>query len=150
MQRLMLRVTMALLLFHLTSNCLFASDAQQTAPEMKSMTVAQLEQAGEASRAQKEYREAIRYFTEALRQDHKNAKLYNKRGLAELSLGEHAAARADFTKATKYNHNYPEAWNDLGVAYYLDKDYKSAAKYFKKAIALDETRASFHANLGVT
>jgi tetratricopeptide (TPR) repeat protein len=28
------------------------------------------------------------------------------------------------------------------------KNYGSAAKYFKKAVALDETRASFHVNLG--
>jgi len=150
MQRLMLPATMALLLFSVTGNCSLLNNAQQSETEMKSMTVAQLEQAGENARAQKEYREAVRYFTEAIQQDGKNAKLYNKRGLAELSSGNYPAARADFAKATKYNRNYPEAWNDLAVAYYLDKDYRAAAKYFKKAIALDENRASFHVNLGVT
>ncbi len=92
----------------------------------------------------------FQYFSEALRKDKKNAKLYNKRGLAELSNSQFAAARADFTKATKYNRNYPEAWNDLGVVSYIDKNYPAAVKYFSKAIALDELRPNFHVNLGLT
>ena len=51
---------------------------------MQSMTVADLEKAGDDCRAQKDYAQAIKYFREALRKDKKNAKLYNKLGLAEL------------------------------------------------------------------
>lgn len=123
---------------------------QQTVAGTQSMTVAQLEKAGDNARALKNYDEAIQYFKEALRQDKKNAKLYNKLGLAQLSANDYAAARASFTKATKYDHNYPEAWNDLGVVCYAQKNYPAAAKYFQKAIALNETRASFHVNLGIT
>ncbi len=141
---------MALLIFSVTGNCSSFDDTQQGTTTNNTMTAAQWEQAGDNCRAEKNYQEAIRYFSEGLRQDGRNAKLYNKRGLAQLSLGNYASARSDFSKAAKYNHNYPEAWNDLAVAYYLDKDYRAAAKYFKKAIALDENRASFHVNLGVT
>jgi Flp pilus assembly protein TadD len=113
------------------------------------MTAAQLEKAGDNCRAQKDYQQAIKYYAEALRKDRKNAKLYNKMGLVELSLGDNMAARSYFVKATKYDRNYPEAWNDLAVSYFLARDYGSAAKYFEQAVALDETRPSFHVNLGI-
>ena len=125
-------------------------ETRQSGAAMQSMTVAELEKAGDACRAQKDYEQAIRYFDEALRKDSKNAKLYNKRGLAELSSGQNAAARADFAKATKLDHSYPQAWNDLGVVSFIDRKYGAAAKNFQKAIALDDTRANFHVNLGIT
>jgi len=123
---------------------------QPSSPAMQAMTVAELEKAGDACRADKDYAQAIKYFDEALRKDGKNAKLYNKRGLAELSSGLYGEARTDFAKATKYDHNYPQAWNDLGVVSFVDKKYSAAVKYFQKAIALDETKANFHVNLGIT
>ena len=131
-------------------SCVASDASQQSAAGTQSMTAAQLEKAGDNARALKNYDEAIECFKEALRQDRKNAKLYNKLGLAELSAGDYASARTSFGKATKYDHNYPEAWNDLGVVYYVQKNYGAAAKNFEKAIALNETRASFHVNLGIT
>jgi tetratricopeptide (TPR) repeat protein len=125
------------------------TDLQQS-QALQSMSVGDLEKAGDTSRAQKDYPQAIAYFNEAVRKDGKNAKLYNKLGLAELSNGNVAAARISFTKATKYNKKYPEAWNDLGVVSYIDKNYEGAAKYFTKAINLDPARANFHVNLGIT
>jgi tetratricopeptide (TPR) repeat protein len=114
----------------------------------KTMTVAQLEAAGDAARAQKDYPQAIEYFKMAVQKDRKNAHLYNKLGLAELKNNETTAARLDFEKATKYNKRYSDALNNIGAVYYLQHDYVRAAKYFKKAAALEETRATFHVNLG--
>jgi tetratricopeptide (TPR) repeat protein len=121
-----------------------------SATAMQAMKVAELEKSGDACRSQKNYEQATAYFTEALRKDSKNAKVYNKRGLAELSNSQFEAAHADFLKATKYNRNFPEAWNDLGVVSYVDKNYPAAVKCFSKAIALDELRPNFHVNLGLT
>ncbi len=123
---------------------------EQQSPALQPMSVGDLEKAGDTSRALKDYQQAILYFNEALRKDGKNAKVYNKLGLAELSNGNVAAAKISFTKAAKYNKKYPEAWNDLGVVSYIDKNYAGAAKYFTKAIALDPLRANFHVNLGIT
>jgi len=123
---------------------------QQGAVAIESMSVAQLEAAGDQCRAQKDYEQAIKYFKAALRKEGKNAKLYNKLGLAELSSADYAAARSDFGKAVKYDKHYPEAWNDLGVVYYLQREYVPATRYFSKAIALNDTRASFHVNLATT
>lgn len=38
--------------------------------------------------------------------------------------------------------------NNLGAIYYMQNRLGPAAKYFKEAVALDETRATFHVNLG--
>jgi len=121
---------------------------QQASVKMDAMTVAELEKAGDAARAQKEYDLAIHYFQAALRHDRKNAVLYNKLGLAELRKDDLTSARADFEKATKQNSKYAEAVNNIGAVEYMHKNYGSAAKYFKKAVALDETHAVYHVNLG--
>jgi tetratricopeptide (TPR) repeat protein len=65
-----------------------------------------------------------------------------------LKTNELIAARTNFEKATKRNSKYPEAVNNIGAVEYLRKNYGSAAKYFKKAVALDETHATYHVNLG--
>jgi tetratricopeptide (TPR) repeat protein len=121
---------------------------QQDKPSLQSMTVSELEKAGDEARTQKDYPQAIQYFQEALRKDRKNSELYNKLGLAELKNNELRAARADFEKAVKRNSKYAEAINNIGAVDYMNKNVGSAAKYFKKAAALDETRAVFHVNLG--
>jgi len=127
---------------------LAASYPDQAPQDMKSMSVAELEKAADAFRAQRDYEHAIQYFREALRKDKKNAAIYNKLGMAELKAGDVRAARLDFEKASKLNKKYADALNNVGAAYYLENNYNQAAKYFKKAVALEETRATFHINLG--
>jgi Flp pilus assembly protein TadD len=148
MGKLMLKVSLTSMVLAVSAYGVCLGDLQQCSVAIQSMTVAQLEKAGDDCRAQKDYEQAIRYFKEALRQDSRNAKLYNKLGMAELKSGDYENARNGFTKAAKYDRQFSEAWNNIGATYYVEKNYGSAAKYFKKAVALDETRASFHENLG--
>jgi tetratricopeptide (TPR) repeat protein len=123
-------------------------EPQQAAPALGSMTVAELEKAGDAARMVKDYKQASEYFRAAVRKEPKNAALYNKLGLAELKDGYPQAARRDFEKAAKYNRKYADALNNIGAVDFMQKNVNSAAKYFKKALALEETRATFHVNLG--
>ena len=125
-----------------------APEAEQSTPDMKTMTVADLDKAGDASRALKDYDQAIRYYQEGLRREKKNARLYNKLGLAELSSGDTGSAKVAFEKAVKLNSKYADALNNLGAVYFKENRMGNAAKYFKKAVAMDETRATFHVNLG--
>jgi len=111
------------------------------------MSVAELEKAGDQARTEKDYERAMRYFRAALRKDSKNSDLYNKMGMTELRDNV-AAARQDFAKAAKYNPKFADAVNNLGATYYMNKNYGSAAKYFKRAVALDETKPVYHVNLG--
>lgn len=117
---------------------------------LDSMTVAQLEAAGDIARAKKDYPEAIHYFETALRKDPQNARLYNKLGLAHLKAGNLDAARFNFQRAIKRDSKFADAINNLGAVEYMDKHYGAAAKQFKKAVALDENKSAFHVNLGAT
>jgi tetratricopeptide (TPR) repeat protein len=130
------------------SAAISTADKQQRPVITLSMTVAELENKGDALRAVKDYEGAIQCFQAALRKDRKNAVLYNKLGLAELQNGDSRAARSHFDKAAKINPKYANAINNVGAADYLQKNYGQAARYFKKALALQETSASYHANLG--
>ena len=123
-------------------------DPQQDKVRMDTMTVAELEKAGDAARIVKDYEQAISYFQTAVRKDRKNAVLRNKLGLSELKADKFQAARSDFEKAAKLNPKYAEALNNIGAVYFVQKNNGSAARYFKKAVALDETRPAFHVNLG--
>ena len=115
---------------------------------LDSMTVAQLENAGDEARATKDYETAIKYFEAAIRKQPKNAVLYNKLGLSQLKNGDLPAAQVNFRTALKRNSKYSDAMNNLGAIKYMQKDFGAAAKQFKKAVAMDETRAVFHINLG--
>ena len=148
MRRLMGRIILLVVVVGLAPYGFGTSSQDQPSRETKSMTTAELEKAGDACRAQKDYEHAIQYFREALRKDRKNAVLYNKPGMAELKNGNPRDARGDFEKAAKLDKNYADAFNNVGVVYYVEKHFNQAAKYFKKAVALEETRATFHLNLG--
>jgi tetratricopeptide (TPR) repeat protein len=117
---------------------------------IESMSVPQLEAAGDSARSSKNYDVAIVYFRAAIRKDARNAVLYNKLGLAQLKAERMQEARVSFQKATKLNSKLPEPVNNIGALEYMQKRFGPAAKYFKKAVALDETKATFHVNLGAT
>jgi tetratricopeptide (TPR) repeat protein len=114
------------------------------------MTVPQLEAAGDAARAGKNFEGAGPYYQAAIRKNSKNPVLYNKLGLVQLRLGQLQDARFSFQRATKLNSKYADALNNLGAVYYMQKNFSGAQKQFKKAVAMDETRAVFHVNLGAT
>ena len=125
-----------------------STDAGQRVVDVNSMSVAELEKAGELCRIHKDYEGAIPYFREAVHKNRKSATLRNKLGLAELQAGQSDVARSDFEAAAKLNPKYADAFNNVGAVYYMQNKPGPAAKYFKKAVALDETRATFHVNLG--
>lgn len=147
MRNMTLRIGLVMILAML-SHYSMGSPVPQEKTNMNSMTAAQLEQAGDEARGQKDFALAIQYFQAAVRKDRKNSTLYNKLGLAELKNNDPTAARSDFEKAAKRNSKNADAVNNMGAVDFMNKNYGSAAKYFKKAAALEETRATFHVNLG--
>ena len=96
MQGLMWRLMVVAVVVGLSQCGFAAGEPEQATRDMKSMTVAELEKAGDACRAQKDYAQAIQYFREALRKDPKNEVLYNKRGMAELKSDDSAKRHRRF------------------------------------------------------
>ena len=141
---------LAALALWLTPYAFAAVDSDQAPKDISTMTAEELEAAGDECRLNKNYSEAARYFQEALRRDKKNARIYNKLGIAHMSAGDEYAAKYSFERAIRLNPNYANAFNNLGVVYFRQQIQDAAAKYFRKAVELAETRAAFHVNLGVT
>ncbi|HYM74409.1 MAG TPA: tetratricopeptide repeat protein [Candidatus Dormibacteraeota bacterium] len=152
MRNITLKITLLAMLMTLCRYSAATPSAEQSNVKsdvkMDTMSVTELEKAGDAARSQKDYDLAIDYFQAALRKDRKNAVLYNKLGLAELRKDDLVRARLHFERATKLNSKYTEAVNNIGAVEYMRKNYGAAAKYFKKAVALDENHATYHVNLG--
>jgi tetratricopeptide (TPR) repeat protein len=148
MRNLIIRLLIAVVTLSMGQYVLCAET--QPAANPGSMTASQLEKAGDLARSNKDFEEAIDYFTTAIRRDGKNAVLYNKRGLTYLRLNNLRGAKYDFQKSVKLNSKFADAINNIGAVYYMQKDYGAASRQFKKAVALDETRATFHVNLGAS
>jgi tetratricopeptide (TPR) repeat protein len=69
-------------------------------------------------------------------------------GLANLRLRLYPAAEEAFAQAFKRNRNDANVLNNLGVVTHLQKRYDRAVKWYKKALALNESEPAFHYNLG--
>jgi tetratricopeptide (TPR) repeat protein len=102
---------------------------------------------GDVARIHSDYAGAVSYYSAALRISRENAGLYNKLGVAELQLGEKGAAGKAFGKALKYDPQLTAALNNLGAVNLMEKKYKPAVVYFKRALAMDESSAPSHLNL---
>lgn len=124
------------------------SQLRRIEPPSATATAQQLEQTADILRAEKFYGDAVDYYQAALRKSSSPAVLYNKEGIAELLFVHLREAKHDFEHAIKSNPHYPEATNNLGVLYYNLHNYGKAIKYYRKAIELNATSASFHSNLG--
>lgn len=102
---------------------------------------------GDIARARQEYGSAENWYLAALRFDSRNPELYNKLGIAQLKQGRYEDARQSFSKAIRRKSDFIEALNNLGADYCLERRYKSATRYLKQALALDEQSAVTHLNL---
>jgi tetratricopeptide (TPR) repeat protein len=120
-----------------------ASDDAQTDQDKVKM----LEERGDLAGVHNDYFRAASYYQTALHISRENAVLYNKLGVAELKLGNRGDAHKEFGRALKYDPQLTSALNNLGAVALLDKKYKSAIEYFKKALAMDESLAATHVNL---
>jgi tetratricopeptide (TPR) repeat protein len=116
-------------------------------PPSANLSVQELEEEGDALRAQKDYLDAMDYYQAAMKKS-PSAVLHNKVGVCLIQLSRFRDAKKAFEVALKLDNKYPEAHNNLGVTYYEVKRYGSAVKEYKRAIKLRDENASFHVNLG--
>ncbi len=101
----------------------------------------------------KSYDNAADFYYRALEQQgFKNARLWNKLGIARedqcQQKGCFVAARKAYISAIHLDKQYAAAWNNLGTTYYLDRKIKKSIKYYARAIRLKPGIATYHLNLG--
>lgn len=125
-----------------------ATDLPKNTGEEQRLKVADLEMRGDLARIHGDYLRSIDDYHSAIRLDPKNSKLYNKLGVSELKAEQLHAAKSDFAKSSKLDPKFAAALNNLGAVACMEKKYSAATKYLKQALALDETDAPLHVNLG--
>jgi tetratricopeptide (TPR) repeat protein len=130
-----------------------AAPVAPTLAEMRAMTAAQLDEAGDRMRGAKDYLAALDCYREAIRK-HSEAAYYNKIAITELMLRHPENAEKAAKKAVRKDKKMAEAWNNLGVAYYLlgssvheQKHMLDAIRTYERAISLAPSNPSFHNNL---
>jgi len=110
-------------------------------------TASAAEQKGDIARAHEDFQSAIAYYQRALRVSGADAQLYNKLGIAQLSLKEFGPARKSFQEAIKTDPHDANALNNLGALMCIQKKYKPALTDLRQALELDEANASYHVNM---
>ncbi|MEZ5363300.1 MAG: tetratricopeptide repeat protein [Bryobacterales bacterium] len=106
------------------------------------------ERRGDIYVARKMYREAVDAYRQALDEQPRNARLYNKLGISfhhQLMFGE---AKRHYERASKLDEKYAQAVNNLGTIYYAERNYKKAQKSYEKALKITPNSASIYSNLG--
>jgi tetratricopeptide (TPR) repeat protein len=111
-------------------------------------TVEQLESRADELRGEKAYFDAVDYYMAALAKDPKNARIYNKAGIAELQMHHFKQSSRYFEHAIRLDHDFADAYNNLGVVRYEERKYGPAVKEYQLAIKLKASMASYYSNLG--
>lgn len=147
MRTLILMMATAGLLAGAATNSWARAAADQSKTEAAQQAAKNYEFKGDVARARDDNASAAAWYSAATRYDKNNAVLYNKLGIAQLKSGNMNDARKAFNDAVKRDPTFVDALNNLGAVDCLQRRYKPAVKYLKRALALDETKAAAHLNL---
>jgi tetratricopeptide (TPR) repeat protein len=85
--------------------------------------------------------------TQPRRDESRDAKFYNNRGIAFAEKGRYDQAISDFNRALEINPRYNKAYNNRGIVYRLTGQYNEAISDFNKSIAINALDAEAYNNL---
>lgn len=102
----------------------------------------------------KQYSEAVAVYQALLKENPKDASLWNHLGIAyeDLAQSDNDYGKESlkcYDKAEKLDKTNASFWNNQGTMYFYEKKYSRAIKSYEKAIEIDNSNATFYANLGM-
>lgn len=103
---------------------------------------------GEKAYYKKDYEDAKKSFTEAIKLKPDMKEAYYMRGLSFLFTNDAENAEKDFTKVLQLDSNYADAYNNRGLCRGYMQDVDAAIEDFKKATSIDNKFAQAYLNLG--
>lgn len=81
------------------------------------------------------YENGVESLQHSIELDKNNYKALNALGIAQMSVGEYAAAELSFKEALKLKQTYSVGYDNLGTLYYQQGNYDIAEARFNEAIA---------------
>ena len=120
----------------------------RAAPPRPGASAEELEYRGDELREDKDFLDALDFYTAALNSSPGNASLYRKIGICQLMMQRYKDAKKSFERAIHVDRKDAVAYNNLGVVYYSTHNYNAAIKQYEKAISFDDSSASYYSNLG--
>ncbi len=96
----------------------------------------------------KQYDNAVKSYSNAIRIQSNIAQFYNDRGCSYVGLEEYDKAISDYDKGIELNSEYADAYNNRGVAYRGLKKYDKAISDYNKTIELNPEYAEAYNNRG--
>jgi tetratricopeptide (TPR) repeat protein len=118
-------------------------------PEPATASASVLETQADILRARRFPEDALDFYGYALQRGGSPGEIYKKMGITNLELHNVELARSYFQKAIKVNRNDASAWNNLAAVEYLNREYGTAIKTYKRSVKLDKSSAIYHSNLGM-
>ncbi|KAJ1918525.1 Small glutamine-rich tetratricopeptide repeat-containing protein 2 [Mycoemilia scoparia] len=93
------------------------------------------------------YKEAIKYYTEAIELVGTNAVYYGNRAAAYSQLGDHQNAVSDAQKSIEIDPKYAKGYSRLGHAYYGLEKFQDAIDAYMKGLELEPSNANLKSSL---
>lgn len=125
-----------------------ASGIKSTPTSDRSLSVlkpSEQEERGKEYLGAEEYDRALESFSQALKNDPSNARLYYLRGITYSWLEDYDNALIDLDRAIKHKPKYTEAYYERGMAHLNLGNYGLAGDDFDQALKLDEDYADAYA-----
>ncbi|KAG6911300.1 hypothetical protein DXG01_002139 [Tephrocybe rancida] len=104
------------------------------APGSSNANAELLKAEGNALHQARKYKEAYAKYSEAIKQDPKNAVLWANRAASALSMKKYLDACTDAEKATQLDPKYTKAWGRQGTAYLSLGSWPKSVSAFQKAL----------------
>ncbi len=97
--------------------------------------------------AQRDFKQALKDCSQALKLNDRLARGYKIRGNLLLALGDTDAALENYQKAVDVDPKYAPCYNNLGAMYMKQGKFKKAIRYFEQALKLTE-KGIYYRNIG--
>lgn len=81
---------------------------------------------------------AIDLFTKSIADNPSFFLAYHNRAIAYSKKGEYDKSLQDLQKAVQLNPNYPDAYGLMGLIYEIKRDFASAVRVYKEALAREK------------
>jgi small glutamine-rich tetratricopeptide repeat-containing protein alpha len=98
----------------------------------------------------KDFHEAIRLYSEAIKLNPENAAYYSNRSAAYSQIEEYNNAIADAEKALEIDPSFSKAYSRLGLAYFKLELYENALEAYTRGLELDPNNVVMKESLVMT